>query len=226
MKVVFHGGLFCVLPGSGTLRRVDVHMRLCHCVEVRGPQGRRLRDAEVLLASAARVDFLSPSPLRPERMPVRPVSDVVPIDYQGFRKTVSFTGGTVAGVGRSASRAQLARLLTARARGGEEEMLHEFEAVAGGTGHHTSDGPDETLRTLVASFFRDLTTEAVRRWLPGYRVEVRIPDRGARVVLNGRMAEPLAVPAGSSFEFLVDEKSVVPHFPASNPHFFERPPMS
>ncbi len=97
VSLIFHGGLFTVLPGSGSARRIDVHMCRPEGVEVVSEGGRRLNDLENVLGSARRLDFESQKSLRPDCLPIRRVSHLLPIDYHGFHKTVSFSGGAVSG---------------------------------------------------------------------------------------------------------------------------------
>lgn len=225
VTLVFHGGLFSVLPCSGPLRRVDVHLRLAGRVEARSRHGRRLSELETILSSAVRIDFQSRDGrvgIRPARIPVRPVSDVIPIDYQGFRKTVSFSGGTLSGAGGKLATVRLSRLRTIKKRGDAAEMLRAFEAL---TGTRDDEHTPGALTPLVANFFASLRVEVVRRWLPGYRIEVRVAGRRVGAALNGRSpAHP--IPSGSRIEFRVDPRSTIPHYPSGNPHVLEHPPMA
>jgi hypothetical protein len=193
-------------------------------VEARLPGGRRLVDLEALLSSAVRLDFQSDQAqgIRPLRVPVRPVSDAIPIDYQGFRKLVSFSSGTLFGTGRTVARNHLRRLLAVRRRGDPSEMRRAFESLTG-TSDHSREA--DALMPLVENFFRSLRAAVVRRWLPGYRIRVRIAGQHIQLGLNGRLPA-WEVPSGARIDFRVDPHSTIPHYPSGNPHVLEHPPMA
>ena len=224
VTLVFHGGLFSILPGSGPGRRVDVHLRLADRVEVRTASGKRLTELETLLSSAVRVDFESldgPAGIRPLRIPARAVSHAIPIDYQGFRKTVSFTGGTLKGAGPTMAAVRLSRLRAIKKRGDAAEMRRVFEAF---TGSRDDGHASEALAPLVAGFFASLRPAVIRRWLPGYRIQVTLRGR-VRAALNGRAPDHL-IPRGCRIALRVDLGSTLPHYPSGNPHVLEHPPMA
>ena len=116
ITLVFRGGLFTVLPGSGSARKVDVHMRLPEQVKVFDSEEKSMTELEVSWSSATRLDFESPGTITPEALPLRPISHLIPIDYHGFHKTVSFTGGRVSGKGRAVPRAEIMRMTAVKKR--------------------------------------------------------------------------------------------------------------
>jgi hypothetical protein len=60
--------------------------------------------------------------------------------------------------------------------------------------------------------------------MPGYRIEIKVPVRRTRVVVNGRRVSAQQLPEGYRVEFLLDPSSTIPHYPLSNPHILEQPP--
>lgn len=220
--LVFHGGLFQLLPGSGSCRRVDVHFALPEPVRVVGTRrGSRTRweELEAAMGSAARIDFAVPRALRPEHMPVRSVSHLLPVDYQGFRKTIGFTGGVVSGMGPRVPSAEVRGLREVKGRGRSQEMRAAFASFTGVSSHR-----EEDLDPLAHDFFSRLDKEELRRWKPGYRVSVTLPVRGVRILLNGRPQSAQELQDGLRIEFRAASGSVIPHFPAHNPHVMEQPP--
>jgi hypothetical protein len=222
ITLVFHGGLFTVLPGSGPARKVDVHMRLPQPVRVIGKDGKRMTGWETDWSGADRIDFETPAALKPEILPIRPISYLIPIDYRGFRKVVGFSGGTVTGAGNSVPRKTAIRLNAVKSRGRREEMLQEFKRFAGVT-HHDHD--QAYLNGMVQEFFERLSSKELRTWVGGYRIEVKLPVRGTVVNLNGRRRDAYRkLPDGLRIEFPIDPRSTIPHYPMDNPHVLEQPP--
>ncbi len=221
ITLVFHGGLFTVLPGSGLARKLDIHMRLPERVKVTDADGNRTPAMEAQWSAATRLDFETAAPLKPEKLLIRPISHLIPIDYQGFHKTIGVTGGTVSGVGKPVPRHVSVRMAAIKKRGNLKEMLREFKSFARIT-HHNHD--IEYLDGMVQEFFNQIGTKELRTWMPEYHIEVKLPVRRTRVVVNGRRASAQQLPDGFRVEFPVDPRSTIPHYPLSNPHILEQPP--
>ncbi len=221
ITLIFHGGLFTILPGSRPVRRVDVHMALPERVKATGADGKQLLELEAILSSAVRLDFEGPGLIRPATLPIRPISHLVPLDYHGFRKIVGFTCGTVSGTGVSTPRSAPRRMAAIKKRANPEEMLHEFKEFAGITSH---EHDQKYLNGMVGEFFERIKVKELRCWMPGYRIEVKLPARRTEVVVNGRRVSGQALPDDLRVEFRVDPNSTIPHFPLSNPHILEGPP--
>lgn len=221
ITLVFHGGLFTVLPGSGSAHKLDVLMRLPERVKVIDADGVRTPALEGQWSAATRLDFETVAPLKPDRLPIRPISHLIPVDYQGFRKAIGVGGGTVSGVGIPVPRQVSVRMAAIKKRGNLKEMLREFKSFARITDHNHDVG---YLDGMVQEFFDRIGGKELRTWMPDYRIEVKLPVRRTRVVVNGRRVSAQQLPDGYRVEFPVDPRSTIPHYPLSNPHILEQPP--
>jgi hypothetical protein len=221
IKLVFRGGLFTVLPGTGSARKVDVHMRLPEQVRVFDSEEKNMTELEVSWSSATRLDFECPGSITPVNLPLRQISHLIPIDYHGFHKIVSFTGGRISGKGGAVSRAEIMRMTAVKKRAKQDEMLSEFKRFARITNH---DHDHEYLKGLTQAFFERINAEELRCWMQGYSVEVKFASRGTRVVVNGRRSKAQTLPDGIRVEFPMDPQSTIPHYPLGNPHVLEEPP--
>jgi hypothetical protein len=224
ITLVFRGGLFTVMPGTGPALKVDVHMRLPQPIQIIAKNGNRVSSLETSWNAASRIDFECKAVLKPTVLPIRPISHLIPIDYHGFHKTVGFTGGMLTGVGDPVPRTTTIRMNAVKNRASLEEMLHEFKLFAGVT-HHDHD--QEYLNGMVQEFFERLSSRELRTWMPGYRIEVKLPIRGTTAILNGRRPKrPQPLPDGLRVVFPIDPKSTIPHYPLNNPHVLEQPPTT
>ena len=219
ITLVFHGGLFTVLPGTGPAKKIDVHMRLLHRVVATDSKGKRLSDLEGILSASVRADFEGAGDIRPADLPIRAVSHLIPVDYQCFRKTVSFNAGTVSGAGGSLSSTTSRALAQVKERARPDEMLEEFKRFAGIDSH---EHDQEYIERFLPKFYARTRAKDLRCWTPGYLIQVKLRGRGARVVLNGLSKNDLD--DGLRVEFLMQPGSTIPHFPLNNPHVLEQPP--
>lgn len=221
ITLVFRGGLFTVLPGTGSARKVDVHMRLPEQVQVLDSEENHLTKLEVAWSSATRLDFESPGSINPEDFPLRPISHLIPIDYHGFHKTVSFTGGRVSGKGSTVPRGEIMRMTAVKKRAKHDEMVREFKRFARISDR---DHDQKCLKGLTEAFFERINAEELRCWMQGYTIEVKLATRGTKVVVNGRYSKGQALPDGIRVDFPMDPQSTIPHYPLNNPHVLEEPP--
>jgi hypothetical protein len=175
----------------------------------------------VAWSSATRLDFESPGSITPESLPLRPISHLIPIDYHGFHKTVSFTGGRVSGKGSAVPRAEIMRMTAVKKRAKQDEMLREFKRFARISNH---DHDQEYLKGLTQAFFERINAEELRCWMQDYSIEVKLASRGTQVVVNGRRSKAQVLPDGIRVVFPMDPKSTIPHYPLDNPHVLEEPP--
>jgi hypothetical protein len=219
ITLVFHGGLFTALPGTGPTKKVDVHIRLLERVQVTDSKGEHLPDLEASLGTAVRADFEAGGGIRPDELPIRPVSHLIPVDYQSFRKAVSFNAGTVSGTGGSMPSKSPIVLTAVKKRADPTEMLEEFKRFAGIDGH---EHDREYIERFVPEFYSWASAKELRCWTSSYLIQVKLPGRGAKVVLNGHTRQEL--PNGIRVEFLIQPGSTIPHFPLGNPHVMEAPP--
>jgi hypothetical protein len=100
-------------------------------------------------------------------------------------------------------------------------MLREFKSFARIT-HHNHDM--EYLDGMVQEFFEQIGAKELRTWMPDYHIEIKLPVRRTRVIVNGRRVSAQQLPDGFRVEFPVDPRSTIPHYPLSNPHILEGPP--
>jgi hypothetical protein len=222
ITLCFRGGFFTVLSGGGMPMKVDVHMRMPEEVKVLGPNKKRDLELEACLNSASRVDFVSNSQLRPAVLPIRHVSHITPVDYHGFHKVVGFIGGTVTGAGKPVPDQKLEHLRAVKKRADADEMTAEYERFVGVNHHH--DANQRSVRYLIQHFFDKLSARELRRWLPGYCVEVKMSSATTRVIVNGRCSQARSLQNETRIEFPVDPESRIPHYPLNNPHVLEQPP--
>jgi hypothetical protein len=222
ITLCFHGGFFTVLSGGGMPMKVDVHMRMPEEVKVFGPNKKRDPDLEACLSSASRIDFVSKAQLRPDVLPIRRISHITPVDYHGFHKVVGFIGGTVTGVGKPVPDHKLERLRAAKKRADAGEMTAEYERFAGVNHHH--DSKQKSVQYLIQHFFNNLSARELRRWSPGYFVEVKMSSATTKVIVNGRCSKARSLQNDTRIEFPVDPDSSIPHYPLNNPHVLEQPP--
>ncbi|MFQ5793406.1 MAG: hypothetical protein ACE5JI_23285 [Acidobacteriota bacterium] len=231
VTLIFHGGLFTVLPGSHPARRVDVHMRMPKGVKVTAAGEPRPR-LEALFSSSSRLDFEGEGELSPPRLPIRQISHVIPINYQGFQKTVSFRGGAVSGEGGTVSDAQSDRLRESKKARAVTEKVAAFKTITGVTSAEhdrlpEGSGPpssDEYMTRLALDFIERSQESDLACWMKGYRIRVKLSGAEILAVLDGltdlaeRLREDLTV------EFAFNEQSTIPHYPLGNPHVLEQPP--
>ena len=222
ITLCFHGGFFTVLSGGGEPMKVDVHMRMPEEVKVFGPNKRRDPELEACLNAASRIDFVSSSQLRSAVLPIRHVSHITPVDYHGFHKVVGFIGGTVSGVGKPVPDQKLERLRAVKKRANDDEMTAEYERFVGVKHHH--DSKQKGVQLLVQHFFSSLSARELKKWSPGYCVEVKMSSATTRVIVNGRCAKARSLQNETRIEFPIDPDSTIPHYPLSNPHVLEQPP--
>ena len=92
MTLTFDGGLFVVLPNVGDWRKVAVFFAKKPTITGTDSQGNKT--AVDMLDTAYCVDFVSKERFLPE-LPVRKLSDLIPVDYDGFEKNVTDIGADV-----------------------------------------------------------------------------------------------------------------------------------
>jgi hypothetical protein len=145
---------------------------------------------------------------------------LVPVDYHGFHKVVSFTGGTVSGNGKTVPNSDLERLTFARESADDNEKLTVFKQYNRVT---CDDHDHELMNGMVQEFFEQADEEEFRCWKEDYCVQVDIKLTGLRVLVNGRRIDE-TISNGTTVEFPIDPESTIPHYPLGNPHVLERPP--
>ena len=213
IRLVFQGGLFSVMPGVVQPKKVDVHMVEIRPVRVVG-NGAGLAP---WMAAAVRIDFETAATFDLGRFHLRDIAHLIPVDYRGFERVVSFNGGTVSHEGVPAAGIDLVSI---QAAGDQQQQQNAYEDFVGAAHQHDQG---EYLQRLLGVFFANKDPEDFRLWKPGYLTVVELHEE-TWVVCDGKRDQKRSVPDGTRIHFEVGEKSVIPHFPHSNPHVLEQPP--
>ena len=206
----FYGGLFLENEDA----KIDVHLWRPKpvIVELDG-------ETEValgrLLAAATHLAFEG-SPEERYELPIRPLSDIIPINYDGAAKTINFLGGEIGGSGPPVTDRALKLFLEARKAENREDRLQAFLQLSGISGK-----PGPVLQDSAEEFFAQ-SQEDLKYWVLGYHITVELEE--ARVVPSGQAGSSYPLPDGARIIFDVDENSIIPHEPLNNPHVLERPP--
>lgn len=218
-KLVFHGGLFVVLPGAKDRNKVDVLMRTPEPVGVIDQQAQNnLPGWESKLSSASRLDFLSEQgKLNVKQLSLRRVSHAMPVNYNDFHKNVGFNAGFIRDEFQGNIPANATAIFAdAQAADEPDELLKHYKRLF-------PDVPanhDESLKKGIVQSFG--SSPSVQMWLLGYRIEVDLP-KDFEVLVNGRV-ESSWPKQDLDIVFSVHPGSVVPHYPLDNPHVLEQPP--
>ena len=207
----FYGGLF--LESGDT--KVDVHLWRPRPVVVQMDGESEVALGRLLTAALHLAFDGSPSEDTYD-LPLRPLSDIIPINYDGAAKTISFQGGEISGGGPPVTERALELFQEARKAANREDKLQAFRQLSGISGK-----PGPVLQGLAEEFFAQ-SPEDLRYWVLGYHITVELEE--ARVVPSGQAGSSYPLPDGARIIFDADENSIIPHEPLNNPHVLERPP--
>lgn len=207
----FYGGLFLEHQDA----KIDVHLWKPKPVVVQ-LDGESDVALGRLLTAAAQLTFEGSPPEDRNELPIRPLSNIIPINYDSAAKTIRFQGGDIDGSGPPVTDRALKLFLETRKVEDREGQLQAFRQLSGISGR---SGP--VLQTLAEEFFAQ-PQEDLKYWVLGYHVTVELDD--ARVVPSGQAGSSYPLPDGARIIFDVEENSVIPHEPLNNPHVLERPP--
>lgn len=209
IRLDFFGGLF-VLDEASQL--VEVHFWRPQPVRV-------LVDG---LPDHGLTRLLSASPLHLEgtplanvlEIPIRPLSDTIPVDYQSSVRTVRFTAGELQGDGPPVTESALRLFQQAKSATNGTDTLGPFRKLSGISGR---SGP--RLQALADEFFAQ-DAEELKYWQLGYRITVGFSELHA----EGPSGSSYPLPDDCRIVFDTEETSTIPHLPFDNPHVLERPP--
>jgi hypothetical protein len=151
-----------------------------------------------------------------DEVPVRRLSDVLPVDYRSSVKTIRFTAGEMNGDGPPVTERALHLFQVTRSRGNGDDVLAAFRQLSGISGKE-----DGRLQVLADEFFAQREDE-LKYWQLGYHVAVPFSD--LHVSLNGHSGSSYPLPDDARIVFDAEETSSIPHRPLDNPHVLERPP--
>ena len=210
----FYGGLF-VMSEKAT-DEVKVHFWRPQPVKVQ-IDGLPDHGLARLLTVASQLDFEGTPAAESGDLPIRPLSDTLPVDYKSSTKTVGFTAGEITGAGPSATERALSLFQEAKSaatNGGER--LQAFRQLSGISG---KTGPQ--LQTLADEFFAQ-NAEALKYWQLGYHIAIDFLE--LHVLPSGHSGSSYPLPDDSRIVFDAEENSTIPHAPWDNPHVLERPP--
>ena len=209
----FYGGLFLE---NATDAKIEVHLWRPKSVVVQ-LDGESDAALGRLLTAASQLNFEGSAAERnPDELPIRPLSDIIPINYASAAKTISFECGAIRGSGPPVTDRAVQLFLEARKAESREDKLQAFRQLSGISGK-----PGPVLQTLAEEFFAQ-PQEDLRYWVLGYRISVELDE--ARVVPSGQAGSSYPLPDGARIVFDADENSLIPHAPITNPHVLERPP--
>jgi hypothetical protein len=211
----FYGGLFIAHPRGEGPGKVEVHMWRPKPAKVE-VDGQLDAGLGRLLTAAPRLEFEGGPPEAREHLPIRRLSDIVPVNYESASKTISFQGGTITGNGPPVTDRALGLFKEAKRAQHLEYTPQAFRQLSGISGK-----PSQLLETLAQEFFAQ-KEEELRYWQLGYHIIVHLED--ARVVPSGQAGSSYPLPDDARVVFDVDENSTIPHEPLNNPHVLERPP--
>jgi len=210
----FYGGLF--LEHSNEDAKIDVHLWRPKSVVVQ-LDGESDVALGRLLTAAPQLDFEgSPSDECQDELPIRPLADIIPINYVSAAKTISFQGCEISGSGPPVTDQALKLFLEARKAENQEDQLQAFRQLSGISGK-----PGPVLQNLAEEFFAQ-PKEDLKYWVLGYHITVELNEAG--VLPSGQAGSSFPLPDGARIIFDVDENSFIPHEPLNNPHVLERPP--
>jgi peptidoglycan hydrolase-like protein with peptidoglycan-binding domain len=209
----FYGGLFVVTDRATEV--VEVHFWRPQSVKV---QIGGLPDHGLgrLLTLASALDFEGTPTADIHDVPIRPLSDILPVDYQSSVKTVRFTPGEVAGDGPPVTDRALRLFQEAKSATNGDDTLQAFRQLSGISG---KAGP--RLQTLADEFFAQ-NEEELKYWQLGYHVTVDFSELHA--LPSGQTGSSYPLPDDARIVFDTEETSTIPHQPSNNPHVLERPP--
>ena len=209
----FYAGLF--LEHWNEDAKVDVHLWRPKPVSIQ-LDGESEVALGRLLTAAPQLTFEGSPPEDQYELPIRPLSDIIPISYESAAKTISFEGGEISGSGPPVTERALELFLEARKAENREDKLQAFRQLSGISG---KSGP--VLQNLAEEFFAQ-SLEDLKYWVLGYHITVELDE--ARVVPSGQAGSSYPLPDGARIIFDADENSIIPHEPLNNPHVMERPP--
>ncbi len=210
----FYGGLF--REHSNEDAKTDVHLWRPEPVVVQLDGESDVALGRLLTAVPQLAFEGSPSDESPDELPIRPLSDIIPINYDSAAKTISLQGGEISGSGPPVTDRALELFLEARKAENREDKLQAFRQLSGISGK-----PGPVFQNLAEEFFAQ-SQEDLKYWVLGYHITVELDE--ARVVPSGQAGSSYPLPDGARIIFDVDENSIIPHEPLNNPHVLERPP--
>jgi len=210
----FYGGLF-VVDESGSTHDVEVHFWRPQPVRVL-VDGLPDHGLARLLTVASKPDFEGTPIAGIDEVPVRRLSEVLPVDYRSSVKRIHFTAGEMNGDGPPVTDRALHLFQEARSRTNGDDVLAAFRQLSGISGR-----TDEGLKALADEFFAQGEHE-LKYWQLGYHVTVQFSD--LHVSLNGHSGSSYPLPDDTRILFDTEETSSIPHQPFDNPHVLERPP--
>ena len=209
----FYGGLFVVNEGATDV--VEVHFWKPRSVRIQ-VDGLPDHGLGRLLTLASELDFEGTPAANIEDVPIRPLSDILPVDYQSSVKTVRFTAGEMTGEGPPVTDRALHLFQEAKSATNGDDTLQTFRQLSGISGR---TGP--RLQTLADEFFAQ-ETEELKYWQLGYHVTVEFSELHA--LPSGHTGSSYPLPDDAQIVFDTEETSTIPHQPSNNPHVLERPP--
>jgi hypothetical protein len=210
----FYGGLF-VVDESASTNVVDVHFWRPQPVRVQ-VDGLPDHGLARLLTLASEADFEGTPIADIDEVPVRRLSDVLPVDYRSSVKTIRFTAGEMKGDGPPVTDRALLLFQEVGSGANGDDILLAFRQLSGISGR-----ADARLQALADEFFAQGEDE-LKYWQLGYHITVQFSD--LHMSLNGHSGSSYPLPDDARILFDAEETSLIPHQPSDNPHVLERPP--
>lgn len=209
----FFGGLFLLEETDS--RIVEVHFWRPQPVRVL-VDGLPDHGLSRLLSVSAELD-LEGSPLAAiDEVPIRHLSETLPLDYQSTARRIRFTAGELEGDGPPVTESALLLFQQAKSATNGDDALEAFRKLSGISGRS-----DTRLQALAEEFFAQ-DEEELKYWQLGYRIKVAFSDLHARA--GGPSGSSYPLPDDARIVFDAEETSSIPHLPLGNPHVLERPP--
>ena len=209
----FYGGLFLVEGKASDVVEVHFWRPLAIKVQVDGLPDHGLSR---LLTTASKLDFEGTPTANLEDVPIRRLSDILPVNYQSSVKSIRFTAGELKGDGPPVSNRARNLFEQAKSATNGDDTLQAFRQLSGISGRG-----DARLRTLADEFFAQ-DAEALGQWQLGYHITVKFSELHA--LIRGDSGQSYLLPDDARIVFDTEETSMIPHAPLDNPHVLERPP--
>ena len=209
----FYGGLFVV--NERAIDAVEVHFWQPRPVKIE-VDGLPDHGLGRLLTLASELDFEGTPTADIEDVPIRRLSDILPVDYQSSVKTIRFTAGEMNGEGPPVTDRALRLFQEAKSATNGDDTLQAFRQLSGITGKANS-----RFQTLADEFFAQ-NAEELKYWQLGYHITVEFSELHA--LPSGPTGSSYPLPDDAHIIFDTEETSTIPHQPSNNPHVLERPP--
>ena len=209
----FYGGLFVVSERATDV--VEVHFWQPRPVKIQ-VDGLPDHGLGRLLTLASQLDFEGTPTADIEHVPIRRLSDILPVDYQSSVKTIRFTAGEMNGEGPPVTDRALSLFQEAKSATNGDDTLQAFRQLSGISGKAGS-----RLQTLADEFFAQ-ETEELKYWQLGYHIMVEFSELHA--LPGGHAGSSYPLPDDAHIVFDTEGTSTIPHQPQNNPHVLERPP--